>query len=35
MTGALLSLPLEKGGNEGGSAFFITASWAVSCVLSK
>jgi len=27
MTEVLSSLPFEKGGNEGGSAFFITVSW--------
>jgi len=26
MTEALSSLPFEKGGNEGGNAFFITVS---------
>jgi len=29
MTEALSSLPFEKGGNEGGNAFFITVSPAL------
>jgi len=35
MTEALYSLPFEKGGNKGVSAFFITVSMAISKIESN